>query len=171
MGTYGHIGIFDNGTLSKFESFDQNFPKGSLCHLQKHSYKNVLGWLRFKRNKELEACMKDREKFWKETEELKKTISTQATDLRNKGKELKSWIKQSNEAIEKFETADEARKKWHGLYKTKKTNLETCKIDCTSQKTKITKMKETSFETAETKILLLELVKRILKIKCSTPKQ
>jgi len=46
MGEYGHIAIFDNGNTSTFTSFDQNFPIGSLCHLQKHDYKGVLGWLR-----------------------------------------------------------------------------------------------------------------------------
>lgn len=50
IGEYGHIAIFvrkidDN----KFVSFDQNYPVGSKCHLQEHDYKNVIGWLRFKK--------------------------------------------------------------------------------------------------------------------------
>lgn len=48
VGPYGHIAIFDNGDINSFESFDQNWPVGSLCHIQKHNYKGVLGWLRLK---------------------------------------------------------------------------------------------------------------------------
>ena len=61
-GGYGHVAIFDNGTTGKFQSFDQNWPTGSLCHVQGHYYTNLLGWLKFKNanvpyKKELEACL------------------------------------------------------------------------------------------------------------------
>jgi len=46
VGAYGHIAIFDHGDASSFVSFDQNWPVNSVCHLQNHSYKGVLGWLR-----------------------------------------------------------------------------------------------------------------------------
>jgi hypothetical protein len=46
IGPYGHIAVARSGNALGFESFDQNFPVGSLCHFQKHSYKHVLGWLR-----------------------------------------------------------------------------------------------------------------------------
>lgn len=42
----GHIAIFLDGTTSKFNSFDQNWPLYSPCHVQSHSYTNVIGWLR-----------------------------------------------------------------------------------------------------------------------------
>lgn len=45
-GEYGHIAIFVDGDVNKFNSFDQNFPVGSKCHLQTHTYTGVLGWLR-----------------------------------------------------------------------------------------------------------------------------
>jgi hypothetical protein len=45
-GPYGHIAIFDNGDQNSFTSFDQNWPVGSICHLQKHNYKGVIGWLK-----------------------------------------------------------------------------------------------------------------------------
>jgi len=48
IGEFGHVGIFIDGDISKFNSFDQNFPVGTLCHKQLHSYKGVLGWLRIK---------------------------------------------------------------------------------------------------------------------------
>lgn len=49
VGPYGHIAVFDHGDINSFTSFDQNWPVNSLCHLQNHSYKGVLGWLRPKR--------------------------------------------------------------------------------------------------------------------------
>lgn|SRR3990167_4795648 len=48
IGQYGHIAVFDHGDSNSFTSFDQNWPVGSLCHYQNHSYKGVLGWLRIK---------------------------------------------------------------------------------------------------------------------------
>ena len=45
-GTYGHVSIFISGDANKFESFDQNYPKGSLCHKQGHTYSGVIGWLK-----------------------------------------------------------------------------------------------------------------------------
>lgn len=44
----GHIAIFVEGNASTFTSFDQNYPLNSSCHLQSHTYKDVVGWLRFK---------------------------------------------------------------------------------------------------------------------------
>lgn len=49
----GHIAIFLDGTASKFNSFDQNWPTGSTCHIQSHTYTttygtDVIGWLRAK---------------------------------------------------------------------------------------------------------------------------
>lgn len=44
-GTYGHIAIFIEGNANTFTSFDQNYPVGSPCHVQGHTYANVLGWM------------------------------------------------------------------------------------------------------------------------------
>lgn len=46
VGPYGHIAVFDNGDVNKFQSLDQNWPVGSLTHIQDHNYKGVLGWFR-----------------------------------------------------------------------------------------------------------------------------
>lgn len=46
LGPFGHVGIFIDGDVNKFNSFDQNFPVGSKCHVQPHNYIGVLGWLR-----------------------------------------------------------------------------------------------------------------------------
>ena len=45
-GTAGHIAIYLNGNVNNFNSFDQNYPLGSPCHVQGHTYANVSGWLR-----------------------------------------------------------------------------------------------------------------------------
>lgn len=45
-GTYGHIAIFIEGNSNRFTSFDENYPTGSPCHVQEHTYYRILGWLR-----------------------------------------------------------------------------------------------------------------------------
>jgi len=48
---FGHIGICSSATSSKFVSFDQNWPVGSVCKLVNHTYTGtytVIGWLRGK---------------------------------------------------------------------------------------------------------------------------
>ena len=42
----GHVAIFDKGDVMNVISFDQNYPKYSACHMQRHSYKGCLGWIR-----------------------------------------------------------------------------------------------------------------------------
>ncbi len=41
-----HIAIFIEGNANSFRSFDQNYPTGSPCHIQGHTYSNVVGWLK-----------------------------------------------------------------------------------------------------------------------------
>lgn len=48
-GWAGHVAIFSKGDVNKFTSFDQNYPSGTPCHFQDHSYRGVLGWLRPKK--------------------------------------------------------------------------------------------------------------------------
>lgn len=48
IGKYGHVAVFIEGDTKRFKSFDQNFPIGSKCHFQEHTYKAVTGWLRAK---------------------------------------------------------------------------------------------------------------------------
>ena len=69
IGAYGHIAIFDNGDANSFTSFDQNWPLGSLCHLQQHNYTGVLGWFHPKVTQsdlstELEELRKARDDNW-----------------------------------------------------------------------------------------------------------
>ncbi len=48
LGRFGHIAVCKDGTPTEFNSFDQNYPTGSPCHFQHHSYYAVLGWIRKK---------------------------------------------------------------------------------------------------------------------------
>jgi len=84
VGLYGHVCIFIEGNESEFTSFDENWPIGSPCHIQKHDYVGCLGWLHLKlsANKtyteaEYTAAMLDRQKFWEERDKLQ----GQLTDL------------------------------------------------------------------------------------------
>ncbi len=44
----GHIAGVIKADSKGFDSFDQNWPVGSVCHIQHHDYSNVAGWLRCK---------------------------------------------------------------------------------------------------------------------------
>jgi hypothetical protein len=74
-GDPGHVSLFIEGTTGSFRSFDVNWPKEGytdsngnfigtgVCHVQGHTYSNVLGWLHFKGNtdyyKEIDLNNKD----------------------------------------------------------------------------------------------------------------
>ena len=100
IGQYGHVAIMVQGDSNSFRSFDQNFPVGSVCHVQNHpDYVGVLGWLRLKPQKpmatitqeELDIIRKARDNNWdkfqaSETENLK--IKLQLETANNKLKEI-----------------------------------------------------------------------------------
>lgn len=45
-GPNGHTAIYVSGDTNSFNSFDQNFPTGSTCHIyHHHNYNAVVGWL------------------------------------------------------------------------------------------------------------------------------
>ena len=62
-GTYGHVAVFIEGDVNRFTSFDQNYPDGTLCHKQVHSYSGVLGWLRKRSIIEDDNCNSIREEI------------------------------------------------------------------------------------------------------------
>ncbi len=53
-GRWGHIAIFLSGDVNWFTSFDENWPTGSVCHKVDHSYTNVIGWLRPRKEEPME---------------------------------------------------------------------------------------------------------------------
>lgn len=64
---YGHVAIFVEGGTNSFKSFDQNYPTGSPCHIQGHTYSSVVGWLRFKQDSqqaELTKVRIERDRNW-----------------------------------------------------------------------------------------------------------
>lgn len=69
----GHIAIFIEGNTNNFKSFDQNFPVGSVCHVQDHTYQNVIGWLKAKPQEPMMTIsIKDFEKIRGNSEKLDK---------------------------------------------------------------------------------------------------
>lgn len=81
LGRFGHVSVFIEGTMTRFKSFDQNYPTGSLCHVQGHTYNAVLGWLT-----PLQKPM--------DTPEYFKTLLQEAgLDLNNEGEFRAYWEK------------------------------------------------------------------------------
>ena len=44
-GWAGHVEICSEAAVMTMVNFSQNWPTGTFCHFQKHSYKDCLGWL------------------------------------------------------------------------------------------------------------------------------
>jgi hypothetical protein len=44
-GLSGHVAVCESADSMNLLTFDQNYPTGTPCHFQKHSYKGCLGWL------------------------------------------------------------------------------------------------------------------------------
>jgi hypothetical protein len=44
-GKAGHIALYVNSEGNRFNSFEQNNPIGSKCHMVNHSYNGVIGWM------------------------------------------------------------------------------------------------------------------------------
>lgn len=105
LGQYGHVAVFIDGGVTKFNSFDQNYPVGSLCHIQSHTYTGVLGWIRAK-----EALATETIPSWLTTllQERGLTLNNESEIriLFDKAKrydteinELQEQVKSSNEAL------------------------------------------------------------------------
>lgn len=97
-GQYGHVAIFISGNVDFFDSFDANWPVGSLPHVQRHDYNGVIGWLRPKKvgNEYLEKIAELETKI----EELR----TQRETYRNEIKELEENLKKCKDAKDEFAT-------------------------------------------------------------------
>jgi hypothetical protein len=50
VGIHGHVGIFVEGDVMSFRSFEQNWNGVQKCIIVNHPYDHVTGWLRPKRN-------------------------------------------------------------------------------------------------------------------------
>lgn len=103
-GGYGHIAIFLDGTASSFKSLDQNW-NGKQTHEQGHYYTNVVGWLTpiMPENNELQTCMTDRTKFWKERDEARELLK----EALSKVTELEKNIADRAKATEEKDRQDQ----------------------------------------------------------------
>lgn len=81
-GGFGHVAIALSANPNDFISLDQNWPTLDKVTETKHNYTNVIGWLHPKENmaNELETCMKDRQKFWDERDDLLRTIGAASVE-------------------------------------------------------------------------------------------
>jgi len=71
IGKWGHVAMFIDGNVNRFNSFDSNWPTGSLPKIVSHTYKGVLGWLRKKGEnmnlqKQYDDCRVARDKNWED---------------------------------------------------------------------------------------------------------
>ena len=120
----GHISVFISGNILYFTSFDENFPTGSPCKKVSHNYRNVLGWLRPKKENmsDLSECliahdhlMEEITKKDKQIKELTDQVNKQSIEIQN----LESINALQKLAIEKYvcETPQtEYDKHWAKLY-------------------------------------------------------
>jgi len=113
-GGYGHVAIFIEGDVNSFKSFDQNWPTGSLCHIQGHYYKNILGWLKPKGEPKEEQNVEDKisdlqtelksanealaEKSL-EVNNLRTSLETQERDNKDLAEQLLEARTQRNQAV------------------------------------------------------------------------
>jgi chromosome segregation ATPase len=118
-------------TTSYFYSFDQNWSKINVCEVVKHTYKNVFGVLRPKKDimandDALKTCLLDREKFWKERDALLALIP--ATDIDNATKVIggyKSSVTQAQNEAGNYKAEVENREEQVGKLKERVSELET----------------------------------------------
>ncbi len=104
LGQYGHVAVFIDGGVTKFNSFDQNYPVGSLCHIQSHTYTGVLGWIRAK-----EALATETIPSWLTTllQERGLTLNNES-EIRILFDKAKRYDTEINELQEQVKSANEA---------------------------------------------------------------
>lgn len=115
-GGFGHIAVFIKGNSNAFTSFDQNWRAINVCEPTEHNYTNVYGWLRPKESSmgnELETCLADRLKFWKERDEARAEVEAlntraaglqaRATDLGNQVGTLQAEVNNRREQVSRVE--------------------------------------------------------------------
>ena len=115
IGPYGHVAVFVEGDSNKFRSFDQNFPTDSKCHIQEHTYKGVLGWLRGKTNAvmatitqvELDEIIKARDDNWNSFQEEKANVSKLTEDLKKEQVNSQTYLDQLQKITEEEKNTTE----------------------------------------------------------------
>lgn len=91
VGESGHVAVYVSGWGNKeFTSFDQNWPVGSISHLQNHDYYGVTGWLRYKNTPMTEE---ERKTLYGQIKELREAIQKLNDEVFGKLKKTKKNLK------------------------------------------------------------------------------
>lgn len=115
--TYGHVAIFIEGDVNRFKSYDQNYPTGSPCHAQEHTYSNVLGWLRCKTDsvqKALDACRVARDNHWNSIVKICEVLNI-STNVDLAIAEIKKLIEVDDKLVQSEKQVQEANVKIEDL--------------------------------------------------------
>lgn len=120
LGNNGHIAIFLDGDTKGFNSFDQNYPTGTLPHKQFHNYSYVLGWLHFKQpsspvplvtQAELDQIRLDRDNNYRNWQQCKVTLGLTSQELETckvKVRDLESTLStQTTESAKQLSIVEE----------------------------------------------------------------
>jgi len=124
-GVAGHVSIFVSGDINSFESFDANYPTGTLPHIQKHTYKGVLGWLKPTTapavgQTALDACLQQHQELVNKLNAIdgfriaisKTLINSEGADWQRILDEVNKLINEHDEAQKQANLADRL---WDGL--------------------------------------------------------
>lgn len=113
VGQWGHVCIVTKADVNDFESFDANWPTGSLPHIEQHTYKNVLGWLTYKPQvsvaekleKELDEMRESRNTWKRKYGELEKSTTLEIQGLITHRKILLGQIDENGKLIKTLKDA------------------------------------------------------------------
>lgn len=178
-GEYGHIAIFIEGDANSFRSFDQNYPTGTPCHVQNHTYANVLGWLHAKApepmavitQKELDAIRLARDQHYNDLQAAKTTIDNLNQIINDKNRkiddvtsEVSSLSSQVTSCVTRLNSALEQAKRVPTL-EAQIAECDTMRSTWIEQessyKRTISQLKNTSYKTVPVKTLLKEVMRRL----------
>lgn len=91
-------------------------------------------------------------------------ISKQSQDLLDVGNERDRLVEQLKLVANERDDKEKLRAKWYEAYQQANKNFDTCKTDRTSFQKRVTELEKTSYLTSDSKVLAMELLKRILHI-------
>lgn len=99
VGPFGHVAIVKDANMNTLNSFDANWPTGTLPHIQSHNYNGCLGWLRPIPQvvDTLDSLRKQRDDNWNLYQSTLTTVNTQKTQI----EALKSQISTAQTASDK----------------------------------------------------------------------
>ena len=150
----GHIAICSSATSTKFVSFDQNWPVGSVCKLVNHIYTgtySVIGWLRYEKQIDYQAVVAEKDKQIQTLQEKVLSLDNFVNEIKDRvvvlERELESSRKQAEDWQKDFKTATK-------LLENKIEELETM----TAQKNQYKGWYEKALETQVSKLTAWELI-------------